>query len=208
MHFFPPTHSDYIIDYYFLITKKKNFGWKHAYVSDPIIESIKHPFTNESKIYPLCIIKNPYSWALSLYKKPYHFPTKSNYRTFKEFLLTPYIPLKRENLTVPLNPIQLWNIKSMSYLKIKEQIPCAHLIRYEDLLKEPRIILIKMFGETETSFENINNSTKNTNLKFNDYQEYYLKEEWKKEIKSEHYSIINHHLDQSLISRLGYQLIN
>lgn len=193
-------------DIYFKLTYHKNLGWKHSLVPSPEIIEKMHLHTNNLII--LTITKNPYSWLLSLYHNPYH--SKSKITSFKEFLTTPWKTVGRENFAGEFeNPIVMWNKKNASYLRLENNIPCRNL-RYEDLLADPESIIEKLSKEFSISkkldgFKNVEESTKKTDGKdFAFYQDYYLKEEWKRKLDETEIDIINKYLDPSVMHKFGY----
>ena len=59
-------------DRYFTRTFASTLGWKHMI---PAPEAIGQ--NNLSEVRFVMLVKNPYSWLLSLYRRPYHGGTKS-----------------------------------------------------------------------------------------------------------------------------------
>ncbi|MDG1718853.1 MAG: hypothetical protein P8H17_03390 [Flavobacteriales bacterium] len=55
-------------------------------------------------------------------------------------------------------------------------------------------------------FKNYDNSTKNDNKDFNDYQDYYLNELWRKELDNDEINLINSKLDLNVLSHFGYEI--
>ncbi|MEO1350635.1 MAG: hypothetical protein AAFW84_17820, partial [Cyanobacteria bacterium J06635_15] len=98
-------------DIYFDISFHKNLGWKHSLV-DPkkIYRKSSLPLDNISFI---TITKNPYSWLLSLYKRPYHQYFRQGEKIdFETFIVSPWKTVGRDNLNKKIStPVELWNIK-------------------------------------------------------------------------------------------------
>lgn len=202
------SYSSAIRDIYFSLSYKKNYGWKHSNV-------IQTKIAKHAKDYTLfvTITKNPYSWLLSLYRKPYHLETKKKQLSFEEFLSSDWQTFGRENVDQTIhNPIELWNLKNRSYMGFN--MHRAINLRYEDILKNPEKIIediastgnIRMKNE---QFKNVVSSTKSENGKdFDYYRSYYLEEKWKNELSSEAIKYINQHLDQDVMKYFGYEIIN
>ena len=102
-----------LIDFYFSLTEDKNLGWKHA-CADMLDLYAAYEKENNQVLF-LCLIKNPYSFLLSLYKNPYHFNHQCS--TFSDFLRKEYTPHYREKSAIQKykNPIEIWNDKLRSY---------------------------------------------------------------------------------------------
>jgi hypothetical protein len=98
----------------------------HALVDDifsqvPTEYKQKHTAPEYSENFVKCgigvifLIKNPYSWVLSMYNRPYGLllPKPDN---FSRFLRNPWLGLRRDNVPSVLScPLELWNRKLASY---------------------------------------------------------------------------------------------
>ena len=109
--------KDLLRDIYFELTFHRNLGWKDFRVKE--IEQLRrYPLVKYHEVCFVTITKNPYSWLLSLYRRPYHqhYTTKPS---FEKFLETTWRTVHRENLqTMIFNPVQLWNITNRSSLPL------------------------------------------------------------------------------------------
>ena len=76
--------KNWLNDFYFSLTFKSNLGWKHRLLKldDFTIDNVKDVFF-------ITLTKNPYSWLLSLYRRPYHH-YNSKTQSFSEFLISPW----------------------------------------------------------------------------------------------------------------------
>lgn len=202
----PLDRSETIIDTYFDLTKKSNLGWKH---SKPDLELISaRPDVNI-----LILVKNPYSFLLSLHRRPYH-NTNLAKLDFQSFLLAEWHCVKRENMSqkVP-NPIELWNAKMKGYLECQDQLgDRVEIVRYEDLVVSPEKILEKIqtkWGLQPKSehFINFVESTKKDQKSFTDYASYYKEEKWRSKLSSDDIELINKYLDVDIMGRLHYSKI-
>jgi hypothetical protein len=199
--------SELLRDAYFYITESKNLGWKHALVKLPELcdqlESLSMPLTF------LTLTKNPYSWLLSLYKRPH----SRQWRTrppFEEFLNSTWKTVGREN--APYNfrdPIDVWNHKNAAYISLKKHHRTIN-IKYENLLQDPESIL-KEISDTvscnwkSTKFLNIYHSTKDQGKDYAFYRNYYLEEQWKTHLRDPEIQIINQRLDSEVMGYFGYK---
>ena len=211
-----PNNNEYIRNLYFSINRK-NLGWKHAYVDANLI---KEYGKYRNKLLIITITKNPYSWLLSMFRRPYHssYDSKKYGReqTFEEFLLHEWTCLKRENSpkTLLQNPIELWNLKNYAYISLSEHTKYKVInIKYENLLKDYKKVLTELATSANlklASSEVMNavKSTKGDISNYLDYKKYYLNEEWRRKITNYQFEIINHYLDPLIMEAFNYKLIN
>lgn len=201
--------SEFNKSLYFTLTSKKNFGWKHCCVNPAKIKS-NYNFQDVGFV---TLTKNPYSFLLSLYKKPYHYRGNKP-DNFYDFLLTKWYVQKRDNIKAKYynNPIELWNSKNGSYIDLKHTFDSQTLnLKYEDLLANPNEILEKIANHFTINkkgvFSNYTKSTKELQKSFSYYQKYYLDEEWINELKDKEIRIINQNLDPEIVMQYGYKLL-
>ena len=176
------------------------FGWKHriAPSEDELTEKIKQ------EVLFLCLVKNPYSWLISMHKRPYHHESLRKL-SFLDFLKYSYGDYR--------NPIVMWNTKNASYVKMSDFVKFHEIIKYEDILMDPAGFVNKMaekYGFSKPPiFKNMSNLLTNSHgiksQKF--HKEYYLTEEWRKNLRHDHVKQINDWLDQSLMEKLNYSIL-
>lgn len=200
--------NELIRDLYFFFTYRKNLGWKHTLVK-PHKKLIQYRLVNSSLTF-ITITKNPYSWLLSLYRKPYHqyFDVKP---TFEGFLKSPWKTVCRENAHRVLpNPIELWNLKNKAYLQLSQEqtINLTSESLFEDAGKVIETIS-KQFaiGKKSQHFINYEQSTKDKKKNGAYYRDYYLSEKWRNKLSPKAIEIINETVDKGLMNHFGYQLL-
>lgn len=205
----PLCYNEFTKNVYFHFTSKYNLGWKHSFVDRDFVKKN----TCLTNTYFIFLVKNPYSFLLSLYKKSYHF-IGNKPETFQNFLNHTWRLQKRDNLKAKSleSPVFLWNFKVSSYLEYMDDQPGnSMLIKYEDLVNDPKKTLQTIADSfslnKKTSFINITSSTKPDNKRFEDYQDYYLNEKWRNNIEYSEIELINKYLDKELVHRLGYKII-
>ncbi|WP_461304087.1 hypothetical protein [Aureisphaera sp.] len=204
-----PTGSNVFQNLYFGTVWKSNLGWKHSTVLTSKLLREK----DIDSIGFVTITKNPYSFLLSLYKRPYHYKGDREV-TFTEFLKNPWVVQGRDNHVARSyeNPIMLWNAKNKSYLDLKKQLPEQTFnLTYETIIEDPEKVLkdLQLLWELpgKTNFENHNTSTKESNKSFDYYKDYYLNEQWREKLTEEDISIINRFLDPQVVKFFGYSLL-
>lgn len=187
-----------------------NLGWKHSLVDVDRIE--KYVGGEQRRVLFLTMTKNPYSWLLSLFRRPYNHLGKRR-KTFEDFLTSQWHTVGRENAPGGFGgPVDMWNIKNRAYVQLNTRFSVVNL-RYEDLVVNPGAV-IRLIADTFSlrskleRFSNIDGSTKGDDMNFSDYQAYYLGEEWKRKLTPRHVGIINKALDESVMQYYGYKLID
>ena len=196
-----------IKDWWFEMTFPLNLGWKHMAVPSPDLLS-KYSISHSTHF--IALVKNPYSWLLSLHRRPYHLYDAKDL-PIHDFVSTPVACLGRENMpSAYLSPVELWNHKMASYIRLCMAFPTL-VIKYEELLRSPltivRSISKSLHGNFESSeFENIHLSSKPTRTNtYDDYRKYYLTEQWRSDLNAAAIEAINRGLDGSLMAELGYR---
>lgn len=112
-----------------------NGGWKHAAATSRLITEFARP--RSATI--IFLVRHPVSWAQSMHRNPFHglghIP-----KSFEQFLKTPWVLVGRDELgmgTVP-SILHLLKAKVNSYAECAEQNRDCHVVRYEDVLKDPQ----------------------------------------------------------------------
>lgn len=197
-------------DAFFSTTFGSNLGWKHMQVKP--VEQLQQYSISSRRLHFITITKNPYSWLLSMHRRPYHQYYDAAL-SFEEFLTTPWQTTSRDGTKQTIaNPIELWNVKNTSYLPLNSAFPALNLT-YEDVLCDPESMMDKVATEfklqrTSDVFCNFEQSTKDSSKDSNYYRDYYLNERWRDKLSAEAIEIINQHLDRELVSTFGYEILN
>jgi hypothetical protein len=202
-----PEH-EVVADISFQETFPINLGWKHALVKSA--DSLKKYDICSNNLSFLTLTKNPYSWLLSFYRRPYHHQYRGKKPDFETFLTSPWRTVGRENAPPEFSsPIDLWNQKNAAYLQLHQQFPTLN-IRYEDLLSDPQgameaVSNIASCGWKLRPFVNVEHSTKRGSKDFSFYQRYYLEEQWKEQLSSRAIRIINERLNDEIVEAFRYK---
>ncbi|MFU8842616.1 MAG: hypothetical protein ACNA7V_02290 [Bacteroidales bacterium] len=182
------------------ILETPDLGWKHrlAPSEEELTEELKR------EVIFICLVKNPYSWLLSLHKRPF------NHESLKKLSFTDFLQYSFGDYR---NPIVMWNMKNNSYMNLANYVKNHFVVRYEDLLSDYKRALNQLtdtFGlKKPTFFYNINNLlTHSHGIKSNKFhRDYYLEEKWVKGLRPHHIEFINGFLDPSLMKTLNYSIL-
>jgi len=186
----------------------KIFGWKHA---APPLELL----TEANDIYIVFLVKNPYSWLLSLARRPYH-SLQNRPSTFAEFVTRPWITVRRENAPALIeNPVELWNFKMRSYFDTAASAGVQmRFVKSEDFVQDQESAvsdILEMTGRKEEKFEQVIEATKTVDRKLGRdleyYKDYYRDTKWQQELDSDSIGRINTFLDPVLMEKLGYEFL-
>ena len=197
-------------DAWFSTTFGRNLGWKHMRVKP--VEELKQYTISARRLHFVTITKNPYSWLLSMHRRPYHQYYGAPL-SFEAFLTTRWQTTDRDETGGAVdNPIQLWNLKNGSYRQLEQGFPALNL-RYEDVLNEPDRTLKVIEREFQLQrrsdeLRNFDQSTKESGRDSDYYRDYYLNERWREKLSPEAIRIINEHLDHKLMQMFGYALLS
>lgn len=196
-------------DFYFQRYGQENLGWKHCL--PPQGETLQGYAGCTPETGFITLTKNPYSWLLSLHRRPYHYQGKTG--SFDDFIRAPWKTVGREWAPQAFpNPIALWNAKNRAYIALRDTLPCLNL-SYEALLDNPAMLLEEIGTHFELprksdQFRNKESSTKLDRNKHDDYRAYYLEEQWRSKLSTEQLAWINAEVDQGLMAAFGYDVIN
>ena len=189
------------------MTFQRNLGWKHMYVKS--VEELQHYAICSNNLTFATLSKNPYSWLLSLYRKPYH-QNDNGKQDFESFLASPWQCVGRDNVVAEIaSPVELWNLKNASYMQLDDRYPVAHL-SFEELLLGPEKLL-KSISDLSSckwkleKFRNYDQSTKESSKNSNFYRDYYLNEKWKQEYSTLALETVNSRLDDQVMDFFRYQ---
>jgi len=177
-------------------------GWKHCapVFSDRVTPDIHFFFC----------VKNPYTWLLSLFKRPYD-TLQEPAGDLMSFLTRPWLTVRREKLPpIIASPILLWSIKMQAYARFAEQaraIGCGvTYVRSEDTIADPLHVAnlglpFPLKGKEATP---VTESTKDKGKTVEDYRAYYLEGGWKAGLSREAARFITANVTWSLGEPLGY----
>jgi len=158
-----------------------------------------------SQILFICLVKNPYTWLLSMHRRPKGYDALKELK-FKEFI--------RYSMGDYRNAMEMWNQKVNSYLRFATYAKNIALIKYEELLQNPQVVLEKLSVDYEIKkkiswFSNTNQyiSSSKGVLKQKFHADYYLRDEWIRDLNTENLQFINKFLDEKPLDALSYKLL-
>ncbi len=200
-----------IRDKWFAATFADNFGWKHSRVQVDRLLELGGAVDN---IHFVALVKNPYSWLLSLDQRPYHLRSQDtvNSSGVKSLLTTQWQTVGRENGPAHYrDAVDLWNDKVGSYFELADKFSTT-LLTYEELVLDPALALEKVrLAGADTwvrgRFENLPESTKEKGKDSSYYRDYYGNERWRSRLTDEDIAMVNARLDLELMAELGYRVL-
>lgn len=198
------------VDEYFLGNPWKTLGWKHCVPPLDVIDS----YPESEQVLFITLTKNPYAWALSMFRRPYGNFSLKKPDDLTQFLKEPWITANRDNCRLILNsPIELWNLKTDGYKQLAKNHTVLR-IRYEDVIDNPEdflSIISDYLEKKPKKFTILNKSAKQEDVGKKDldyYRDYYLNQRWCKKLSTEHIEIINRFLEPTIVEEAGYTLID
>ena len=153
-------------------------------------------------------VRNPYSWLLSLEKRPYH-QKGPRAKTLTDFVKQPWLTVSLDNMAPLLrSPMELWNAKLSAYLTFMREadIPTG-TIRFESFVARPDVEVKRVLGNLDIPHDNIQRigmSTKDSKIPLGEISKYYVKENWKRALTEELVVAINERTDWNLAAKFGY----
>ncbi|PIB24287.1 hypothetical protein BFP76_03440 [Amylibacter kogurei] len=182
--------------------------WKHAAPE-------WHSDFAAHSVHVIFLVRNPYSWALSMARKPYHMkaPRVGNFETF---LARPWLTERRDNCAIVLRSVMhLWNEKLAAYRAFEQGasgLGCAvQFLNFENFIANPAQsacdVLIG-FGIATDGVQNVEHSTKDDAQSLRDIQDYYADERWRTRLTSGAVALINQFIDWDVAGAMGYAPLN
>lgn len=178
--------------------------WKHG---APVFDQ---SFASQ-QVSVLFTVRNPYSWALALYRNPYHIMGDLP-DTVGVFLCRPWLTVQRDNIDRLLaTPLDLWNKKLAAYLKFIEKAGAAgvrtSVLKFEDFVTNPT----GAFTAAMTGLEIACPApvydpapTKRTGLSLRKRKKYYGRGDWARELTDVDIQAITERIDWDVAAEFGY----
>ncbi|GLQ34813.1 hypothetical protein GCM10007939_10960 [Amylibacter marinus] len=169
----------------------------------------------DQRVSVLFALRNPYSWALSMARKPYHMKAERT-GDFGAFISRPWLTERRDNCGIVLGSVLgLWNQKLSAYLDFadhaaRHDLPIQFL-RFEDFIQDPAAQMTEVlrgFDLPEAQLQPIEQSTKSNGKPLDQLQEFYADEGWKHRLTAPWVESINAQIDPALMERFGYSRLD
>ena len=201
--------GEWPLDSYSAATRGRNLGWKHRDLSDVGTELPARP-----DVLAVILVKNPYSWLVSLHRRPYHTSESSmkvGEVAMARFASTPWKTVSRESGPDEYaSPVDMWNVKTAASLAAAN-LGNAVLVKFEDLISEPEAVVDRLAAATgntrEAAFVNLTTSTKDKDVSSEEIQNYYAQELWRADLDEQSLVVINERLSKKVLTSAGYELI-
>jgi hypothetical protein len=162
------------------------------------------------------MVRNPYSWLVALYNRPYHQKGPRAY-SLHNFLRQPWMTERRDaTAEIVLEcPMRLWSLKVASYERFTELTEGddveAVWIRLEDFVMDPVRVLSDVLCKLEIPGAEglkVTEPTKARSGSLEDMQDYHCRQLWRRGLTSEAVAEINRHVDWDLAESFGYQRLD
>jgi len=158
------------------------------------------------------ILRNPYSWLISLYKHPHHAQGISC-ETLEQFTDFPWMTIPKDRIASVVNsPMCLWNEKLRAYADFQDRCDIPfHQIRFEDFVQNPVEALtaaLVSFGFEANGLAAIPLVVKNKNHSATGLADYYQQERWRLRLTRQSVALINQHTDWQVAERFGFKKLD
>lgn len=171
------------------------------------------PAFREGGVKTIFMVRDPYSWALSLHEHPYHDMGVGRKRPFEEFLVFPWLTLARDRVSkVLLSPVELWSLKLSAYNAFTRAAQAAGVaccfVRFEDFVADPVNVLQQALNKLaikHSKIEVMSAPTKPGGLEAAERQAYYREERWTEKLSSLAVGLINDVIDWDIAAQHGYR---
>jgi hypothetical protein len=192
-------------------------GWKHGpYVA---------PWILNKEIHVVVIIKNPYSWLVSMYdywgpnRKLRIGPDLAGI-SFEDFVTQRAIFERQKDIPYLIrasNPVQHWNNMNYHWSSIRMTQKQLCFVTYEALLEDPKVTIHQISSvlnlKEKSEFVGCSQTFKPSGEQLTieedefDKKDYYLKEEYLNRYTPELLEFVNSQLDIELMVSFGYKLM-
>lgn len=157
------------------------------------------------------IVRNPYSWAISMARRPYHLVGRRP-DDLTEFVTRPWLAQERDN-TDKLLPdvLALWQAKVLAFRKFSQQAKSCgvstYFLQFEEFVADPvanAAAALGHFGIANNTLKPTLAHTKDKGRNLSEIQTYYGQEQWREYLCAQSVDLINQRVDWDLAGRMGY----
>lgn len=178
-------------------------GWKHGHYCAP--------WTLGEEVHVVTVVKNPYSWLVSLYN--YLKPQMP----FVHFLKRPLVVGEKSGSPYLLrssNPVEHWNNMNYHWMSIQINYKKLFIVSYENVLQNTDLALKNISNYFELSLQENKDNPKNRMEASNEKQHisedafdvsYYTNRKYLDYFNNETFSFVNQHIEPMIMQQLGYR---
>ncbi|MEM9429512.1 MAG: hypothetical protein AAGA32_08435 [Pseudomonadota bacterium] len=220
----PPVEIDPALDA--LVRKSLSGAWRRTYlhalrddlaVARAAIDPWKHaapvltPALRAAGARTILLVRNPYSWFLSLARRPYHIKGPKA-EGLEAFLVRPWMTERREGMPAVLpSPMDLWTEKLRAAEVYREEAVRAGLgvavVAFEDLVEDNAAALGAALDQLGVGREGLRALSRNA--KQGDpapcvLAQAYREERWRADLERGVVAGLNRRVDWALAARFGY----
>lgn len=179
--------------------------WKHA-------APMWHGSFADHRASVIFMVRNPYSWALSMARRPYHIAGRQA-DNFEAFLTRPWLTQRRDNTDILLpDVLALWQAKLQAYRQFAKQAKAngvrTGILNFESFVADPvasaRDVLLDC-GIVSGNLRPARRNTKDKGRTLAEIQAYYAQECWRADLTCRSVELINARMDWELAGRFGYR---
>lgn len=182
-------------------------AWKHAATDFEDIDSLSGHLV-------IFCVRHPASWALGLFRRPYHVPGPVS-PSLDAFLARRWQTLGRERLDrAEMSAMEIYNAKMAAYADLQAQLDAAGtlycIVRHEDFATDQEGVFgrVALFLDgPSTTFRPLDTSTKDGAKTRDYYKVYYGERRWLDEIDVDSASRIREATEWAGVGRYGYEPI-
>lgn len=179
-------------------------AWKHA-------APAWHDSFAEQRASVIFMVRSPYSWALSMARRPYHIAGRRP-ESLEEFLTRPWLTQRRDNTDILLPDVMaLWQAKLAAYRQFaglaKASGVRTAILNFESFVADPVASARAALSDCGIASHDLRPARRNTKDKaqtLEEIQAYYAREGWRAGLSRRSVGLINARMDWELAVRFGY----
>lgn len=179
--------------------------WKHA-------APLWHQSFADQPVSVIFMVRNPYSWALSMARRPYHIAGRRP-EDLEAFLTRPWLTQRRDNTDILLpDVLALWQAKLDAYRHFARQAKAngvrTAILNFESFVADPKAstrAALSQFGIASDNLRPARRNTKDKGQPLAEIQAYYAQERWRAELTRGCVELINGRMDWELAGKFGYR---
>jgi hypothetical protein len=179
--------------------------WKHA-------APLWHDSFAEQRARVIFMVRNPYSWVLSMARRPYHIAGRRP-ENLEEFLTRPWMTQRRDNTDILLpDVLALWQAKLQAYRQFAKQAKAngvrTGIMNFESFVADPVAsagVALSDCGIASVNLRPARRNTKDKDRTLAEIQAYYAQEGWRADLTCRSVELINRRMDWELAGRFGYR---